>query len=158
MRPVLCVCVWAQQLSPSAQPCPWLPELPRRPRRDNVSFYFPDFLQPAETGAGLCSAPKSEDLEVVSGNPGRRVSWLAHTAWTGADLFHSEFPPSGALPTGMNSDLQLTGTGGESSNTASQPFAPYIPLLHHLLPDFWWEKGRGRWLLAHCRYIFIFGI
>lgn len=115
-----CECVYGASSSClSAQPCPQLPELPRSLWRDNDSFYFPDFLQPAETGAGLHSAWKSEDLEAVPGNPGRCVSWLAHTAWMGADLFHSEFLPS--IPKGMNSDLQVIGTGGESSIQCCQP-------------------------------------
>lgn len=130
----------------SAQPCPQLPKLPRRPWRDTTSFYFPEFLQPAETGAGLCSARKSEDLGAVPGNHGRCVSRLAHTAWTAADLFHSEFLPSGGLPKGMKSNLRLTGMGGESSSAASQPSTLCISLLHHPLSDFWWEKGQGQWL------------
>lgn len=73
------------------------------------------------------SAQKSESLEAVPGDPGRCVSWLKHTAWTGEGSFHSEFLPSRELPTGMNSDLQLIGTEEESSSNAIQPFTPSSP-------------------------------
>lgn len=91
MRPVLWVCVWGQQLLFESRSCPQLPELPRRPWRDNASFYLSDFLQPVDTGAGLCYAQKSKDLEAVPSNTVRCVSWLTHTAWTRVDLFHFNF-------------------------------------------------------------------
>lgn len=75
----------------------------------------------------------------MPGNHGRCASWLAHTAWTTADLFHSEFLPSGGLPKGMKSNLQLRGMGGESSSAASQPSTPCMSLPHHLLIS----GGRG---------------
>lgn len=54
------------------------------------------------------------------------MSWLAHTAWTGADLFHSEFLPSG-LSREMSSYLQLIETGRESSVLPANPSLPVLP-------------------------------
>lgn len=76
---------------------------------------------------GLCSAQRSESLEAVPADPGRCVSWLKHTSWTGVGSFHSECPPSRELPRRMNSDLQLRGTEEESSSNAIQPFTLNSP-------------------------------
>lgn len=64
------------------------------------------------------------------------MSWLKHTAWTGAGSFHSEFLPARGLSKGMNLDLQLIETEEESSSNAIQPFTPKSPLMHHPVPWF----------------------
>lgn len=129
----------------SAWSCPQLPELPRRPWKDKASFYFSDFLQPVDTGAGLCYAQKSKDLEALASNTVRCVSWLAHTAWTGEDLFYFDFLPSRGLPKGTNSDLQFMRMGEKSFScqpALHSPFSPSAP------PPVWFLVGEGPWMAA----------
>ena len=133
--------VWALSHVPSCPSCPGDP---------GGTTLHVIFLTSCRCGdwsrTPLCSKDLEKYLEAVLGNPGRCRSWLAHTAGTGADLLHSEFLPSEGLPKGTNSDLQLTEMGGQSSSTASQPFTPYIPLLRHLLSNFWCKRGQEQWL------------
>lgn len=129
----------ASSSSLTAQPHSWLPEQPRRTWRANTSFSFPDFSQPVETEAGLCSVQRSESLEAMPGHPGRCVLAQTHCL-PEVGSFHSQFLPSRGIPKGINSDLQLIGTE-ESSSNAIQPFTPNSP------PDasstVWISCGRG---------------